>query len=97
VARDLRRDVRKCPEDDPVPPNPPRIVIWSDHAVVKAQLLAIGRADVEDVILARHPNRRRNTGAADWLLRSGRVAIAYNHPTDGDDLTARVVTLWRRV
>ena len=77
-------------------PNPPRIIVWTDHALVKAQLLGIARADLEEAILAGHAGRSRNTGAADWLLRSGRVAIAYNHPVDGDALTARVVTLWRR-
>jgi len=76
--------------------NPPRIVVWSDHALVKAQLLGIARTDLEEAILDGHAGRRRNDGAADWVLGSGRVAIAYNHPVDGDALTARVVTLWRR-
>ena len=34
--------------------------------------------------------------AADWLVVSGRLAVAYNHPLEGDELTALVVTLWRR-
>lgn len=77
-------------------PNAPRIVVWTDHALVKAQILGIARADVEDSILEGHERRARNPGAADWLLRVGRLAIAYSHPSDGDDLAARVVTIWRR-
>jgi hypothetical protein len=52
--------------------------------------------DVEEAILAGHARRRRNTRAADWLLLAGRLAIAYNHPDGDDELTAHVVTLWRR-
>jgi hypothetical protein len=77
-------------------PEPPSIVVWTDHALAKAQLLGVARMDVEDAVLEEHGNRSKNTGAADWLVVSGRLAIAYNHPADGDDLTARIVTLWRR-
>ena len=77
-------------------PNAPRIVVWTDHALVKAHILGIARADVEDSILEGHERRARNPGGADWLLRVGRLAIAYSHPSDGDDLAARVVTIWRR-
>jgi hypothetical protein len=80
-----------------VMPEPePRIIIWTDHALAKAQFLGISRADVEDTILNGHGRRTRNTGAADWLVTAGRLAIAYSHPVDGDDLTAIVVTLWRQ-
>lgn len=61
-------------------------------ALAKAQLLSISRTDVEQAVLAGHERRSRNTGAVDWLLRSRRLAIAYNYPGD-DDLTASVVTL----
>ena len=74
----------------------PRIIAWSDHARAKAQFLDIPFADIEDAILESHENRTRNTGVADWLLLFDRLAIAYNHPADGDDLIALVVTLWRR-
>jgi hypothetical protein len=77
-------------------PEVPRIVAWADHALVKAQLLGIARSDVEDAVLEGHPGRSKNTGAADWLVVSGRLAIAYNHPVDGDELAALIVTLWRR-
>jgi len=72
----------------------PRIVAWTDHALAKAQLLGITPIDVEDAVLEGHPSRSKNTGAADWLVVSGRLAIAYNHPPDGDELVV-IVTLWR--
>jgi hypothetical protein len=73
----------------------PTTVLWTDHALVKAQLLGIPGSDVEDAILSGHDGRVRNARAADWLVQSGRLVVAYNHP-EGDDLTALVVTLWRR-
>jgi hypothetical protein len=79
----------------PVTSQSPTTVLWTDHALVKAQLLGISRSDVEDAILGHHDRRVRNARAADWLVLSGRLVVAYNHPAD-DDLTALVVTLWRR-
>ncbi len=73
----------------------PTTVLWTDHALAKAQFLGIPRSDVEDAILEHHDRRVRNARAADWLVRSGRLVVAYNHPA-GDELTALVVTLWRR-
>ena len=73
----------------------PSTVLWTDHALVKAQLLGVSRSDVEDAILEHHDRRLRNARASDWLVKSGSLAVAYNHPVD-DELTALVVTLWRR-
>jgi hypothetical protein len=78
-----------------VPSSVPRLVVWSDHALVKAELLNVSRVDIEQAVLTMHDRRSRNTGAADWLVIASRIAVAYNHPTDGDDLTALVVTIWR--
>jgi len=74
----------------------PRVVRWTDHALVKAELLGVARADVETAVLARHESRRRNPRAADWLVEVGSLTIAYNQRDEGDDLAALVVTLWRR-
>jgi hypothetical protein len=74
----------------------PRLVDWTDHALVKAELLGVTRTDVERVVLEGHARRTRNTGAADWLVSEGRLMVAYNHPHGEDGLTALVVTLWRR-
>jgi hypothetical protein len=73
----------------------PRIVDWSDHALVKAEMLNITRADVERVVLESHQRRTHNSGAEDWLVSAGRLTVAYNHPHRDDALTALVVTLWR--
>jgi hypothetical protein len=59
------------------------VVEWTEHALVKAQILGIARADVEDTVLARHRHRSRNTRAADWLVAFGRLVVAYNHPASG--------------
>jgi hypothetical protein len=74
----------------------PRLVEWTDHTLVKAEMLALTRTDVERVVLEGHPRRMHNTRAADWLVREGRLMVAYNHPHRDDALTALVVTLWRR-
>jgi len=74
----------------------PRKVRWTDHALAKVDHLAIARADVEQVVLDDHHTRQANTGAADWLVRSGRLVVAYNHPDQDEDLAALIVTLWRR-
>jgi hypothetical protein len=87
--------VRDCEQHRGVPPDSPTIVVWSDHALVKADMLGVARADVEDTVLNGHQRRTRNTRAADWLATSPGLAIAYNHPDSGDQTTARVVTLWR--
>ena len=73
----------------------PTSVLWTDHALVKAQLLGIPSSDVEDAILSGHDQRVRNARAADWLVVSGRLVVADNHPAL-DELAALVVTLWRR-
>ncbi len=78
-----------------MPAPKPQIVTWTDHALAKAGLLGIARAEVEEAIFTGRPRRTRNTRSADWLLKVGRLAIAYNHPDQGDELGARVVTLWR--
>jgi hypothetical protein len=74
----------------------PRLVEWTDHTLVKAEMLALTRTDVERVVLEGHPRRMHNTRAADWLVREGRLMVAYHHPHRDDALTALVVTLWRR-
>jgi hypothetical protein len=79
-----------------VSPSAPRRVIWTDHALDKAALLAIASSDVERLVVQRHRWRRRNTGSADWRLTSGRLVILYNHPNHGDASAARIVTLWRQ-
>ena len=73
----------------------PRIVTWSDHALVKADLMGVSRTDMEDAIIAGHPWRARNARAADWLLAAGRLMIAYNCHDGDEEAAAHVVTVWR--
>jgi hypothetical protein len=46
------------------------LVVWTDHALVKAQMLGLASTDVEEALLGRHAQRTHNTGAADWLIRA---------------------------
>jgi hypothetical protein len=78
-----------------VAPPDPFIVRWSAHALVRAESLGVPRRDVEDG-LASHAHRRGNPREADWLIDLGRLTVAYNHPADGDESVALVVTVWRR-
>ncbi len=79
-----------------MPAPEPHVVAWTDHALAKAHFLGIPRFDIEEALLACHGSRERNTGAADWLSKRGHLAIAYNFPTDADELVATIVTIWRR-
>jgi hypothetical protein len=73
----------------------PNFVEWSRHARVKAQLEAWTPTDVERVVIEGHERRERNPGDADWLLRAGRLVVAYNWPSGGDELRVRIVSVWR--
>lgn len=72
----------------------PHTVRWTLHSLERAESAGCVRSDVEDALLAGHDRRLANTGAADWLLLSGPFAIAYNHPDEGDESTARIVTVY---
>ena len=74
----------------------PSRIRWSDHALVKAGILGIARADVEAVVIEGHAGRQRNAGAARWRVSTGRPVVLYDHPDGDDETTARVVTRWRR-
>ena len=77
-------------------PEAPSRVLWTDHALVKARMSGVSRADVEDRVLAGHEHRRRNSGAAEWRVEFDRWVIVYDHPYGGDATAARVVTMWRQ-
>ncbi len=76
-------------------PRAPVRLDWSDHALAKAELLGLARADVEEAVRSGHARRARNPKSADWLVRFGRHVVAYNHPDGDDPEAARVVTVWR--
>ena len=77
-------------------PTDPTSVRWTLHALDKAQQLGFARRDVESALLEGHRKRRRNKGQARWLVTSGRLVIAYEHPDGEDLLVARIMTVWRR-
>jgi hypothetical protein len=73
----------------------PRLVVWTDHALLKAQMLGFALTDVEEAWLGRQFHRAHKAAAADWLIRSGGLAVAYDYAVD-DELTALIVALWRQ-
>jgi len=76
-------------------PGTPSRVNWTDHALTKAAVLGLARADVESAVLTGHRGRSRNPRSADWLVSFGPYVIAYNHPDRDDHEAARIVTVWR--
>jgi hypothetical protein len=74
----------------------PFAVRWTDHATVKAGLLGIAAASVEEVVLDHHAERVRNHRGGDWWVVAHGLAVDYDHPDHGDHSTARIVTLWRQ-
>jgi hypothetical protein len=72
----------------------PHSVRWTRHASERAESAGCVLSDVEDALLEGHGRRLANTGAADWLLLTGPLAIAYNHPDEDDASKARIVTVY---
>ena len=64
------------------------------HAVERAQDYGWTTTDVAELVLRHHPQRRRNSGRAQWRIVVGAVTVLYDWPDGDDDGTARVVTLW---
>ena len=73
----------------------PHRINWTQHALVKADLLGVSRSDIEDTVRDRHAMRTRNPRSADWQVKVGRIVVAQNHPDGDDSDAALVVTLWR--
>lgn len=73
----------------------PHRVAFTDHAAERAAQYAIPHVEVADVALEEHARRRGNPGAADWRVRRGGLVVVYDWPDEGDETTARVVSLWR--
>lgn len=63
--------------------------------ITRSSRRTFSASPVEDAVLTRHRERSRNTRAADWLVASSRMVIAYNHPAS-NELTALIVTVWRQ-
>jgi len=73
---------------------------WTTHALLRLGQRHLTRSDVERAIRLAHDERRPNEGAADWLIE-GATALGvpfeaiYDHPSHGDETTARVISAWR--
>lgn len=93
--RSLQPAVRALVEDVRMSEPVPRIVHLTDHALAKSQILGIARSELDAAVLEGHRERTRNSGSADWLITVGGLSVAYNHPSERDQLTALIVTLWR--
>jgi Domain of unknown function (DUF4258) len=73
---------------------------WTAHALLRLGQRHLTRSDVEQAIREAHDERRPNDGAADWLI-AGTTTLGvsfeaiYDHPSHGDETTARIVSAWR--
>lgn len=74
----------------------PHRVTLVRHAVERAHEHGWTTTDVAELVLRHHPQRRRNSGRAQWRIVVGAVTVLYDWPDGDDDGTARVVTLWSR-
>jgi hypothetical protein len=72
----------------------PHRVEFTDHAAERAERYAVPYSEVADAVLEEHHRRRSNPGAAEWQIQRGRLVVVYDWPTEGDETTARVVSLW---
>lgn len=74
--------------------------IWTDHALDRIAERGVTRSEVQAAIREAHEDRVSNLGRADWLVatttESGiRIEAIYDHPYRGDEITARIVSVWR--
>jgi hypothetical protein len=77
---------------------------WTIHARRRLRRLrnrGVDQAEIEAALRSEHAYRVRNAGKADWqvTITSGdgrRFGVAYDHPVDGDDALAKVVTVFRK-
>jgi hypothetical protein len=73
----------------------PTIVVFTQHAERRAVERGLDLRHIAELLLSDHDRRRRNAGEADWLLRAGGAAIAYDWPDGDDPTTALVISAWR--
>jgi len=73
----------------------PAIVAFTRHAERRAAERRLTLHEIAELLLKHHDRRRRNSGEADWLIRAGGIAIAYDWPDGTDATTALVISAWR--
>lgn len=75
--------------------------VWTSHALLRLHQRQLTRSDVEGALGHGHGVRQVNDGGqADWLVvgmtaLGARFEVVYDHPVDGDEATARIVSAWR--
>lgn len=75
--------------------NRPVRVLLTEHAAARCSEKGISLTAVQGLVLQDHRRRKRNRGAADWLLSGHGLAVVYNWPHRGDSATALVVSAWQ--
>lgn len=73
----------------------PAIVVFTSHGERRARERHLDPHHLAELLLSNHERRKRNPGQADWLVRTGGVAIAYDWPDGSDQATALVISAWR--
>jgi hypothetical protein len=73
----------------------PSRIAFTRHAELRADERGVSLQAAADVVIEEHPERRRNPGTADWIVRGKGIGVAYDWPAAGDTTLALVVTLWR--
>jgi hypothetical protein len=79
-----------------------REINWSEHASDRLEEWGLDPYDVERGVRRHNRRRQPNPGDGDWRLkvsvgeRGYEIVVIYDHPVDGDDWWARIVTVWPR-
>lgn len=74
-------------------------ITWTDHALLRLGQRRLATFEVERAIREEHENRMHNLGDADWLIETttpdGRsFGVIYDHPVQGDETRAVIVSAW---
>jgi len=72
---------------------------WTDHALLRLRQRHLAAFEIERAVREEHENRLHNLGDADWLIEAtspdGRAfGVIYDHPVQGDETRALIVSAW---
>lgn len=73
----------------------PAIVAFTWHAQRRALERGLTLPEIAELVLTHHDRRQRNPGDADWIIRTGAIAVVYDWPDASDVSTALVISAWR--
>jgi hypothetical protein len=74
----------------------PLRLTWTFHALERLDERGIERETVERSVRKLHPRRRPSHGRADWRIETDGFSVLYDHPTERDMNTIRIITVWPR-